>query len=114
MSKELPQTFHSLVVRFFFGRKEGKSGVKRKTRNSILLKTSFVKVFLLDFEISQLQLLPTYLTKGKEKALPAGINAIKDQHKSSSVKTVPSHQITKLEDSTAVKKTAVNDKLFTC
>lgn len=97
----------------FFGREEGKSGVEWKTtRNSILLKTSFVKVFLLDFEISRLQLLPTYLMKGKEKPLPAHINAIKEQYKSSSVKRVLSHQTTGLQDSTIVKKTSSQQQTF--
>lgn len=90
-----PSTVWWLVVIFWQGEKGGKAGVEWKTkRNNILLKMNFVKVFLLRFEISLLQLLPTYLMKGKKKALPAHINEIKEQYKSSSVKPVLSQQIT--------------------
>lgn len=50
--------------------------------------------------------------KKKEKALPAHVNAIKEQYKSSSVKTVFWHQTTGLQDSTVLKKRAVNNKLY--
>ena len=74
-----------------------------------------MKVLLLDFEISRLQLLPDHLIKGKEKALPVHTNAIKEQYKSSSIKTVLPHQTTGLQDSTVVKKKepAVNNKILT-
>lgn len=50
--------------------------------------------------------------KGKEKPLPAHINAIKEQYKSSSVKTALSHQTTGLQDSTIVKKTSSQQQNF--
>lgn len=47
--------------------------------------------------------------RAKEKALPAHINAIIEQYKSSSVKPVLSHQTTGLQYSTMVKRRAVNN-----
>lgn len=89
----------------FFWQGGGKEwGWVEENKKWYFTEDSFMKVFLPDFEILRLQLFLPSLMKLKGKALPAHDNAIKEQYKRSSVRTVLSHRT----PGQKLKRTTVN------